>query len=185
MRKLSDWLIRVSSGWVTLAALIVFVLFMILVLPAQTKRADAASAGADTPDLSLVYSANDLYRMAESYGADGRQEYIRIRFSFDLAWPLVYAIFLVTATSWMFAKAFVPGSNWRLVNLIPLVGMLLDFLENIATSLVMLRYPSRTPIVDILAPVFSFTKWIVLGASFTLLVIGIVAAVWKWIKSKK
>jgi hypothetical protein len=127
MRKLSDWLIRVSSGWVTLAALAVFVLFMILVLPAQTKRADAASAGAGTPDLSLVYSANDLYRMADSYGADGRREYIRIRFTFDLAWPLVYTFFFVTSTSWFFARAFPPGSRWRLVNLTPLLSMLLDF----------------------------------------------------------
>ncbi len=185
MRKLSDRLIRVSSGWVTLAALVVFVLFMILVLPGQTKRADTASRGADTPDLSLVYSASNLYRMAESYGADGRQEYIRIRFSFDLVWPLVYTLFLVTTVSWIFAKASPPGSRWRLVNLAPVAAMLLDFLENAATSLVMLRYPSRTPIVDVLAPLFSFTKWIVLGASFILLVIGIAVAVWKRGKSRK
>ena len=172
MRNLSAWLSRVSTGWMALTALAVFVLFMIFVLPAQTKRADAASAGAKTPDLSLVYSANDLYRMADSYRADGRREYIHIRFTFDLAWPLVYASFFTTAIGWLLARVFPTGSNWRLMNLVPILGMLLDFLENITTSIIMFRYPSRTPVVDFLAPIFTFTKWIALGISFILLSIG-------------
>lgn len=185
MRKFSDWLIHVSTGWVTLAALVVFTLFMVLVMPGQSKRADQASRGADTPDLSLIYSADDLYHMAESYGVDGRQEYVRIRFTFDLAWPLVYTFFFVTVTSWLFAHAFPPGSIWRLANLVPILGMLLDFLENIATSAIMLRYPSHTPVVDMLAPLFTFSKWTALCISFMLLVIGIKVALWTWIKGKK
>ena len=185
MRKFSDWLIRISNSWVTLAALFVFILFMILVLPAQSKRADIASRGAETPDLSMLYSTNDLYRMAESYGVDGRQEYIRIRFTFDLAWPLVYASFFTTVISWLFARTFQSGSNWRLANLLPILGMLLDFLENISTSIIMFRYPSRTPVVDVLAPLFTFTKWTTLGISCFLLSIGIVVAISKWIKAKK
>jgi len=185
MRKFSDWLIRISNGWVTLTSLVVFILFMILVLPAQSKRAETASRGAETPDLSMLYSSKDLYRMAESYGVDGRQEYIRMRFTFDLAWPLVYASFFTAVTSWLFARTFQTGSNWRLTNLIPILGMLLDFLENITTSIIMFRYPSRTPVVDVLAPVFTFTKWTALGCSAVVLVGGIVYAVWKRIKEKR
>jgi hypothetical protein len=185
MRKCSDWLIQISTSRVTFAALVVFILFMSLVLPGQSKRADNASRGADTPDLSMLYSTNDLYRMAESYGVDGRQEYVRIRFTFDLAWPLVYASFFASVTSWLFTRTFPAGSNWRLANLFPVLGMLLDFLENVSTSIIMLRYPSRTPVVDMLAPVFTFTKWTALGISLILLSIGIVVSLMKWIKDKK
>ena len=52
-----------------------------------------------TPDLSLYYSPNELYRMADAYGVSGRAEYIRVRFTFDLIWPLIYTFTLVTVIS--------------------------------------------------------------------------------------
>ena len=66
-----------------MVAVIIFLLFTVLVLPNQTR---SASTGEDigSPDLSIYYSADDLYRMAEAYGADGRLEYIRVRFTFDV-----------------------------------------------------------------------------------------------------
>jgi len=45
---------------------------------------------------------------------------------------------------------------------------------------VMLRYPAHTAVVDFLAPVFTALKWSLLGASFILLLGGIVVAAWRW-----
>ena len=54
--------------------------------------------------------------------------------------------------------------------------MALDYLENLSTSLVMARYPDPTPVIVWLAPVFTLSKWIFVGGSFVVLVVGIVAA---------
>jgi hypothetical protein len=178
-RKASGWLIQISSGWVTLIALIVFALFVTFVLPNQSAQGDEA-ADVGSPDLSLWYTPAELYRMAEAYGPEGRQEYIRARFSFDVAWPLVYGAFLVTAISWLYACAFKPDSLWWRSNLAPVMGVLLDFAENVSSSLVMARYPSRTPGIDVLAPVFTLLKWVFVGGSFVLLLIGAVFALWRW-----
>ena len=187
-RKVSRWLYHVSTGWVALAALIVFALFTALVLPAQSAPSDAlASEGAEdvgSPDLSLWYAPADLYRMAEAYGSQGRQDYIRARFSFDVAWPLVYGVFLVTAISWLYARAFATDSLFRWANLAPVLGVLLDFAENVSSSLVMARYPSRTPGIDVLAPVFTLLKWVFVGGSFVLLVVGLGVALWRWARAK-
>jgi len=183
-RQISDWLRRISTGWVALSALIIFLLFSALVLPQQATKAEQETGGADSPDTSFFYTADDLYRMAESYGEQGRQAYIRARFTFDLVWPLVYTFFLVTAIGWVFGRAFAPGSAWQRANLAPLLGALFDYLENVSTSLVMLRYPDQTAVVDLLAPVFTALKWSLLGASFVLLVVGIVVAVWRWFKQR-
>jgi hypothetical protein len=180
----SDWLSRVSTGWVALAALIIFLLFTALVLPQQASKAARETGGADSPDMSFYYSPGDLYRMAESYGEQGRQAYIRARFTFDLVWPLVYTLFLVTAISWVFSKAFAPDSHWQRANLVPLVAALFDYLENLSTSLVMARYPAQTAVVDLLAPVFTALKWGVLGASFLLLLGGLAAAAWHWARTR-
>ena len=180
--RFSGWLHKISKGWVALAGVVVFLLFTALVLPAQTAIEDSEIGEVGSPDLSFYYSAADLYRMAEDYGEQGRAEYIRVRFTFDLVWPLVYTFFLATTISWVFARAFSEGSKWRLANLIPVMGMLFDYLENMATSLVMWRYPAQTPVVDWLAGVFTGLKWILIGGSFILLLVGAGLAIWKWIK---
>ncbi len=179
-RQLSDWLRRVSSGWVALAALVVFLLFSALVLPRQASQAEQDSGDAGSPDMSFYYSTGDLYQMAEAYGEEGRGAYIRARFTFDLIWPLVYTAFLATALSWLYGRAFPLGSRWQRANLAPVLGALFDYLENISTSLVMLRYPAQTPLVDVLAPAFTALKWVFVGGSFVLLLGGIVIAAWQW-----
>jgi len=185
MKKFSDSLHKISTGWVTVSALFIFVLFTALVLPKQAQKADASSdSELGSPDLSFFYTPSDLYKMAESYGEAGRSDYIRARFTFDLVWPLVYTAFLVTSISWLFRKGFHHQSRWQLSNLIPVLGMILDFLENISTSLVMYKYPERTFVVDFLAPWFTAAKWILVSGSFLLLVFGATAALWEWIRGK-
>lgn len=183
-RRISDWLSRISTGWIVLTALVIFLLFTALVLPQQATKATQETGGAHSPDTSFLYTPDDLYRMAESYGEQGRQAYIRARFTFDLVWPLVYTLFLATATSWVFGRAFAPCSRWQGANLAPLLGALFDYLENLSTSLVMARYPAQTPVVDTLAPLFTALKWGVLGVSFILLVGGIVVAAWRWVRQR-
>lgn len=171
MKTISTWFARISTGWLTLLALLVFVLFMLFVLPAQASEAEEVSAGAGSPDTTFLYRTDDLYAMAEAYGEAGRASYIRARFRFDLVFPLVYGAFLVTSVSWLADRVFADTSPARLANLVPFMGVLFDFLENGAASLVMARFPQQTPVVDVLAPVFSLLKWVFLGAAFLLLFI--------------
>ena len=181
-KRLSVWFYKISSGWITLAAVLVFILFSALVLPGQASSAPE-NDGVGSPDMSIYYPAGSLYQMADGYGETGRAEYIRVRFTFDLVWPLVYTFFLVTTSSWIFNRIVKSGSPWRLVNLLPFAGMLLDYLENISTSLVMWRYPLSTPVIDWLAGIFTLTKWLLIGGSFASLLIGILLLIWQSIRN--
>jgi hypothetical protein len=183
--RVSAWLHRISTGWVTLVTLVVFALFMALVLPRQAADAEMAAQGAGSPDTSLWYSPRALYEMAAAYGEEGREAYVRARFTFDLVWPLAYAAFLGTAIGWLSRKAFPGDSLWQRGNLAPLLGLALDYAENLSTSLIMVRYPTRTPVIDWLAPLFTLTKWISVGGSFVLLAVAAGAAVWRWATSRR
>jgi uncharacterized BrkB/YihY/UPF0761 family membrane protein len=185
MKRISDWLNKVSSGWVTLAAVIIFVLFSALVLPGQSARSEEEGGSERSPDLSLYYSADDLYQMAEEYGEAGREAYIRARFTFDIAWPLVYTFFLVTTISWIYSRTFPPESWWQRANLAPIMAMVFDLLENLSTSLVMYRFPERTPVVDSLATVFTSLKWFFVTGSFLLLIGGILVGLRRWYKRRR
>jgi hypothetical protein len=181
---ISKQLYRVSKGWLTLGATIVFVLFVALALPGQSTGAESEAGKVGSPDLSLTYSADSLYRMAEGYGEQGRGEYVRARFTFDLVWPVVYTLFLSTAISWLYSGTFALDSRWRWANLAPVSSALFDYLENLSTSLVMSRYPARTPVVDSAAGAFTLVKWVLVGASFVLLLVGVTVTLWRWVRKR-
>jgi hypothetical protein len=184
LKSLSDFIHRVSTGWVALLALVVFSLFIVLVLPNQAARAEANTGGANSPDGSFFYTTEELYKMAEAYGEEGRQAYIRARFTFDLIWPMAYTLFLGTWISWVFRKAFTSDSLWQRANLAPVLGGLLDYLENISASVVMARYPNTTAVVDMLATIFTMTKWVFVSGSFVLLIVGVIIGAVRWIRAK-
>ena len=173
MKRISYVFTRVSRGWVAFLATVVFVLFTVFVLPDQATKAESTSGGEGSPDTSFWYSPADLLRYAETYGEAGRESYVRARWTFDLIFPLAYAFFLISTISWLFASAHPEGSRFRLVNLIPFMAMIFDFLENSATSLVMARYPGSTPIATHLAPILTLLKWILVTGSFLVLLLGI------------
>lgn len=168
--KLSNWFLKFSTGPFTLAFLVIFFVFSALVLPDQAARAEVYSGEVGSPDTSLFYSAADLYRMAEAYGPEGRAAYIRARYTFDVVWPLVYMAFLVTSISWLVKRLGLDWGTWGRKNLLPVAGVLFDFLENFSAATVMARYPQTTPVLDRLAGVFTLFKWVFIVGSFVVLV---------------
>jgi hypothetical protein len=185
LKQISHWLRRISTTGVALSGLAIFLLFSALVLPGQSASAGTYSESVGSPDTSLLYSRDDLYDMAEAYGAEGRAAYVRARFTFDVIWPLVYAFFLTTAISWVFGRAFAAHSRWQWANLAPLLAAVLDTLENVSASVVMLRYPDRTAVLDTLAPAFTLAKWVFVGGSFGLLLAGIVVGIGRWVGRRR
>jgi len=183
MNQFSDWLIRSSKGWLVIFSIIVFLLFMAFVLPSQSAKAEQYAQGSGSPDTSFYYSPERLFTMAEVYGAEGRQAYVQARFSFDLVFPMVYGLFLVTTISWLGGTVFGPGSLWRSLNLVPVVGVIFDLLENTFTSMVMLGYPEKHYTLAQLASVFTGLKWIFVYGSFFVLVIVLIIWVYKKFKN--
>lgn len=174
MEKLSVFLYRISHGWIALAGLLLFIGFSVLALPGQSRIAQTYSQGKGSPDTSLFYSASDLYEMAGLYGEQGRQAYLNARWTFDLAFPLIYTFFFITSISWLLDHILPLGSKWRLLNLVPVSAFILDLLENTATSLVMARYPLHCPPGEFFAPLLTPMKWLTVVASMLIVVISLV-----------
>ncbi len=185
MKRLSEFFYRISKGWVALLALAIFIVFSALTLPGQNRISETYSQGSGSPDTSLFYSGGDLFAMAKWYGPAGRAAYIHARWTFDLAFPLVYTFFLVTSLSWFLGRVFRNNSKWRLLNLVPLAAMLLDLLENSMTTLVMAAFPQRVRIAEIAASFFTPFKWLAVGASFLLVLLGAILVISKYLQKTK
>lgn len=177
MRKLSDWLIRVSKPPLVIIALVIFALFLILVLPAQPKIGVTEDFDPGYPDMALWYSADHLYGIAEAYGVDGRAEYVRMRYRFDIIWPLVYVGFLATSLSWVCRK--------HRMNLLPIFAGFFDLLENLFVSIVFLRYPEASPGLPILAAMMTMLKWSLIAVSFLCLIGGLATLLIRSFRSRR
>lgn len=175
----------ISNGWTAVLTLALFAAFIIWILPNQAEQAEAISGGAGSPDSSFYYSAAELYAMAEAYGPEGRQAYIRSRFTFDVVWPLAYTLFLGTWISWAFRKLHAADALWQKANLVPIFGGIFDLFENSSASIVMARYPITTPILDSLTAVFTMTKWVFVRGSFIVFLVGLLIGVFFWVYRRK
>lgn len=185
MKRLSNFFYKLSAGWLVIAMLVVFALFMIFVMPVFSAKAAQYSNGLPSPDTSLFYSGSDLYTMAQGYGQAGRDSFINIRWTLDLLFPLVYTAFFITTTSWFLRRITPLSSKLRMLNLVPLAGFVFDLLENGATSVVMIRFPANAPIAQAFAPVFTPIKWIAVFAAFLLLIICLFVWIIRRLRSSK
>lgn len=170
---ISDWIAKKSTSLVTGSMFILFLVFTVTVLPIQSERAKTQS-GNTSPDMSFFLTVKELYKIAESYGENGRIAYVWARFTFDLVWPIVYTFFLASGISWLYSRSFVKDSIVQRANLVPVIGMVLDYFENVTASIVMLRYPERTPIIDNATIIATPLKWVFVGGSFLVLLLGLI-----------
>ncbi len=181
MQRISGYFYSKATIWALILSTALFIIFMILVLPSEATRSDKVIGSAPSPDTSFYYTKAELYQMAEAYGQEGRYYYVDSRITFDIVWPLVYTFFLINAISWLLSKTILEESKLRLLNLVPLAGILLDFFENISNMVVMFRYPQPTDILASLAGIFTSLKWVFVGGSFLILVFGVV--LWAGVKT--
>jgi hypothetical protein len=169
------------NGWLVLITLMVFIVFTATVLPYEAARGLEAGLS-ESIDTSFLYSPNDLYRIIDLYTRQVRLAYIYQRFSFDLVWPLIYGLFIITTTTYLLQKL----NNNNLFKLIyfPIFAVLFDFLENICVSLLMFIYPTRLNLVAYLASIFTSLKWLTLTYSFIQILFLIVVLIIIKLKKK-
>lgn len=137
------------------AITIMFLLFIIIVLPRAASNLEDVVGAVDSPDTAFVYTKDELYEMADSFGEDGRSFYIKQRFTFDLVFPLVYGAFMIAYASY----GVINIDLKRLFLYIPILAVGFDLLENIFASLVFHYYP-REIIIGYFTPYVSLFKWI-------------------------
>jgi hypothetical protein len=184
--RISLGLYRLCNGWIAALATLIFFVFSGTLLPSQGKAAEVYSNGFPAPDTTFMYyTAVDLQTWFAGYGAAGRADYVQARYTFDLAWPLVYTFFLVAVLSWLLPKATAPTSRWRLINAAPLLALACDYIENIMGGILANSFPASNPLLANTMAFFSLTKWFFITVAFVAVAVtGIVALIKRFSKDK-
>ena len=155
-----------------LLTVLLFGLGLLVVSPfSPSAELMALADGRDVPDTQFNRSAEDLYRQLSAYGDYGRHLYLTRISPVDLFIPLAQALFLAVAISLVFQRAFSPASRWQMINLLPFVAMLGDYLENVSMICLMLAYPTRWELLANVSGWFTAVKFI-----FSIASVGCIAA---------
>ncbi len=175
MLHLAQFLKKISTGPMVVAATIIFAVFITSILPGQKAKMDTYAGEVGTIDLSFFPLPDQVYAMAEAYGEDGRNKYIVSRVSLDIAWPLAYTFFMVSLITFCLVRVHGSDSRWVNLNLSVVAVLLLDFIENGLAAFVMAAYPDRFDGIVYLMATITATKWIMMGVTGLVILYGITA----------
>ncbi len=169
MESLSNRLYRYSSWRSVLAVTLLYAFFLsqVMVPHAAEMRSFAGDWGA--PDGHLFYSPAELYAHVDTWGAAGRNHYVRFRLGLDPLWAFSYTAFLVTLISVALRRAIPASDLRRRLNLVPLIPMCADLLENALGIIIVGAIPARLDWLAALLGAVSFGKWASLAIAHLLL----------------
>jgi len=128
-------------------------------------------------DLQFFYTPEEAYSWLEAYGAEGRIQYRNILLTADVAWPMLYTLFLGCPISWVFQRSFAKGSKAQLLNVVPFGALLVDLLENACIVTMLSIFPSKPVVLAWMATTCTMLKWLFVGASVLVLLGGVVAMI--------
>ena len=171
---------RWATGRNVLVFLVLFLVFEIAVLPlagAKITELAANPANAGPLDLTLGLSPADTYQRLTDYGPNGRPFYLLIEVTADLLFPITYGLFFSLTLALIYGRAYPAASGMHRWIVVPLAGMVFDFLENIGIISMLLAYPAQLDIVAVFTRVMTLLKWGCTLAAVVLIVVGVVALV--------
>jgi hypothetical protein len=149
-----------ASPWLFAASIVIFALFMALVLPGQSAKVAQGTPEGASFDTSLFHTPAQALDRAAAHTPEARFAYIAARWSFDLAFPLVYGLFALAGWAFGIARLGPRLSARPRLALVALLGPAFDFVENIAATVLMASVPARPLGWGIAASIATPLKWV-------------------------
>ncbi len=122
-------------------------------------------------DLHFSYSPEKAYTILSKYSDEGLREYVIGELTVDIVYPMVYVLFL----SFFIFKLTKKNS----LSSFPLQIFILDCFENIGIVTLVNYFPQKLPNIVLLSSLFTSLKWILIGMSILLILILVVAKLFK------
>ena len=130
------------------------------------------------------YSYQHAMSLLEELGNEGRQIYLSLQLPLDFVYPGLFAISYTLLLIWLFSKSLKNKSRIFYLALIPALGGLFDYLENIYIFRMINSFPDLSPRLVQVASTFTLLKSIFTTIFFLLLFAGLAAFVFTKYKTK-
>jgi hypothetical protein len=141
--SVSDRIIGITSWRTVVAALAGLLItgFLVNGRPFGVAELKSITGGVGILDMELFYTPDQAYTFLGAMGEAGRSFELTRIIPLDLLVPFFYALFLSTFISWLLHRWLPKASPWHRLNVIPVIGALFDYLENLGIIAMLLAWP--------------------------------------------
>lgn len=109
-------------------------------------------------DVLFNYSEEDAYLQLGAYGERGRSLCLFNTLVIDSLFPFVYGTF-----GMLLLGALLGHTSYRVLVLLPLLVIIVDYIENTHTALLLINYPEVKPWVAYFGSIMTSIKWTLIG----------------------
>jgi len=175
------------TNWKTVIVLAVLILpFNVFIFPARSaKLRELAGKNVPTVDSMFAHTPAQVYAVISDYGEQGRQHHALTELTADLLYPILYSLLLGLLVTLIFRRAFASISFMQKLWLLPFVAAVTDYGENATVVTLLLPYPQKLTGVAWAGSLFTTAKWVLVGVSFILIVVGLIALLIKRVTLEK
>ena len=176
MKKIVTILQKMASGK---AVLILFILTMAvfsLMIMFTIPKVESFASGIPLFDMSPSgYSHQQAISLLESLGEDGRNVYLFQQLPVDFIYPGLFAISYALLLTWLFAKSFAANLKIFFLVLVPVLGGLFDYLENIGIIIMINAFPNISQGLVGVVSTLTILKSAFTTGFYMLLMVGIIS----------
>jgi hypothetical protein len=135
-------------------------------------------------DLRFGYSINDIKNYLEKLGGDGKNYYLNEFHFIDMFYPIIYCAFYLITLGY-FIKNIISNGLKYLILLLPIIGMICDYGENILINSFIKNVNNIHDDGVLLANIFTKIKFIAAYGSLILIIVLLIMFIIKKIKLYK
>ena len=185
MKKIVTSLQKLASGRVVLILIILTMAVFSLMLLYTIPKVESFAPGMTLFDMSPAgYSYQQAISLLEALGEVGRNVYLFQQLPADFVYPGLFAISYSLLLTWLFAKSFESNSKIFFLALVPVLGGLFDYLENIGIVLMINAFPDISQELVGVVSTFTLLKSAFTTGFYVLLLVGIFSFIIRRIKSQ-
>lgn len=160
IQKIADFFWRVAGRNTFIAALLVYLVFGLYIMPTGlAKIQELSGKKVEVLDLQFTYTPEKARAIAASYGDAGRDFAARFEMLGDGLYPLVYTFLFLIILAWVFKSLAPYGIRVRYIHLLPLLVMFADYGENTCIISILKNYPNISDQLAMASSFFTSLKW--------------------------
>lgn len=119
---------------------------------------DGVNGSIQLLDTMLNYSMEEAYEQIKAYGENGRKICVFNTLILDSLFPLLYGAFMSLILVYLLRE-----TKYRILILMPLLVILVDYVENTHIAFLLINFPERLPNVAYWCQLVTLIKWTLIG----------------------
>lgn len=169
--SISGRITAITSTRMLLASLAGFVISAIVInsRPFGAAALLDITGGVGLLDMKMLYTPEQAYAHLAAMGDSGRAFDLTHIVPLDLVFPLMYTLFSAVTITWLLHRWLPVESRWHRLNVVPLIGGLGDYLENLGIIAMLLAWPQQIPAVAWFTMIACFFKFAFSALGFAII----------------